>query len=307
MFISTTDYHRKPLMFFSVEGEGEGGGGGQNESWRDSLPDELKGDASLADVPDVATLAKNYVETKAMVGGSFRVPGEDAGAEDWDKFHSRLMTSVPSLMFKPLADDAEGLEKVYDQMGRPAKADEYKIPEVDDKGLKLDMSLATDFKGIAHKYGLNQKQFNGIVEDLTGASIVKAEEARSVVDADVKKLLDEWGPVAYEPNLKLAIVGAEKTGAPDGIVGALKSGNPPYGLTKWLHQVATTLGDGEGNPLVTDTGTGQVLTPLDAKEQMSEMRRNADHPLNNPSYPGHGAALKKFSDLALLAHPEARV
>lgn len=299
------DYHRVPLGIFSMaEGDG-GGGGGQGESWRDELPDDLKANPSLIDVPDVATLAKNFVETKAMVGNSFRLPGEDAGEEDWTKFHTNLMEKVPSLMFKPKADDKDGMEKIYDQLGRPEKSDAYEIPTIEDKGVKLDMSLAEEFKGIAHKYGLNQKQFDGVVKGLTGVSVTKAAEIGALVDADVQKLITEWGS-AYEKNLKLAIAGAERTKAPVKLVSLLKSGKPPSDLAKYFHGVATTLGDGEGNPLVHDSGTGEVMTPNEAKLMMSEMRRNKEHPLNVPSDPAHQSALDKYKTLSESAFPEAR-
>ncbi len=91
----------RPLGIFFKDGDDEGGGGGGQDDWKDTLPDDLKTNASLLDVPDVATLAKRFIDTKAMVGNSFRVPGEDASTEDWGKFNTNLIEKVPALMFKP--------------------------------------------------------------------------------------------------------------------------------------------------------------------------------------------------------------
>jgi len=292
MFITRILDSHQPLMFFAKDGDDDGGGGG-GQDWRESLPDDLKTDASLADVPDVATLAKRFVDTKAMVGGSFRVPSEDAGKEDWTKFHQSLMDKVPSLMFKPDTSDVDAMGKVYDQLGRPEKPEVYEVPKIDDQGIELDMSLAEDFKTIAHKHGLNQRH------------IAKSLEVRAGVDADVKALVTDWG-VAYDKNIKLAVAGAEKTGAPKQLVALLKSAFPPSDLAKYFHSIATTLGDGEGNPLVTDDSTGNVVTPNEAQRQMQEMRSNKEHPLNNPANPAHGVAMSKFKALAQAAFHEAR-
>jgi len=304
MFLTRLDSH-KPLGIFFKDGDGEGGGGGGGQDWKDSLPDELKTDASLADVPDVATLAKRFVDTKAMVGGSFRVPSEEAGKEDWATFHASLMQKVPSLMFKPDTSDTDAMGRVYDQLGRPEKPETYTLPEIDSQGLELDMGLAEEFKGIAHKHGLNQRQYEGIVEELTGATIVKSLEARGKVNADVKALADEWG-VAYDKNMKLAVAGAERTKAPKQLISLLKSPFPPSDLAKYFHSIATTLGDGEGNPLVTDATSNSVMTPLEAQRQMQEMRANKEHPINNPGDPTHAAAMARFKTLANAAFTEAR-
>jgi hypothetical protein len=274
-------------------------------TWKDDLPEELKDNPTLQDVPDVATLAKRFVDTKSMVGRSVRIPGEDASQEDWDKFNQTLTEKVPGLMVKPDTTDDTVMSTLYDQLGRPEDADKYELPEIDSQGIELDMSLADNFKGIAHKYGLNQKQFKGIVEELTGVSVEKALDARAKADLDAKALVDDWG-LAYEKNVKLAIAAAERTDAPLPMQEMLKKGSAPSDLYKYFHYIATTIGDGEGNPLVADAGTGGIVTPNEAKLQMSEMRRNSNHPLNHPSDPGHQAALEKYKKLAEAAFPEAQ-
>lgn len=298
------DSYTKPLGIFMKDGDddGGGGGGGQDSDWKDSLPDELKTDASLLDVPDVATLAKRFVDTKAMVGNSFRVPGEGAGKEDWDKFTKNLMDKVPNLMYKPDASDKEALETIYDQMGRPEKPEEYEVPEIDDQGLTLNMDMADPFKQIAHKYGLNKQQYQGVIKDLTEVSINAALESRSNVDADVKSLVDEWG-MAYERNKSAAIAIAKQTGAPENIVNLVSSATPPSELVKYFYGLSASL-KGEGLNLSGDQGSGGHLTPTEAQEQMSEMRRNPDHPLNVVSDPGHANALARYKGLAKYAYPK---
>ena len=55
--------------------------------WRDSLPGDIR---SSIDVESVEDLAKGYVNAQQMIGGSIRIPGKEAGKEDWDKFYSAM-------------------------------------------------------------------------------------------------------------------------------------------------------------------------------------------------------------------------
>ena len=50
-------------------------------TWRDTLPDDLKADPSLATVPDVQTLAKNYLETKKAFGSEKMLRPQPTWAE----------------------------------------------------------------------------------------------------------------------------------------------------------------------------------------------------------------------------------
>src|SRR3990172_11892156 len=64
--------------------------------WRAALPADLQADKSLEqfkgkDWAEVGpTLAKGYVETKKMVGGSLKVPKEDATPEEQAAFYTAL-------------------------------------------------------------------------------------------------------------------------------------------------------------------------------------------------------------------------
>ena len=59
--------------------------------WRSALPLEMRDSPSIADVPDLSTLVKNYENTKAMVGSSIRLPTEEAGAEDIAAIQQKLL------------------------------------------------------------------------------------------------------------------------------------------------------------------------------------------------------------------------
>ncbi len=296
------DSHARPLGIFMKDEGGEGGGGGgQGDDWRLQLPEELRNNPSISDTPDIATLAKRFIDTKALVGKSLRLPSEEAGDEDWNKFYDDLMGKVPTLMRKPDLTDKVALERIYEQLGKPGEADAYTIPEIDNQGVNVDKGVIEKFKQIAFENGLSQTQFDNVVKSLTGDSIQQALEMQKRIDEDVQSLVKEWG-AAYDKNLSIARAVAKKLGTPDFLMQPLLSGTPPSSSAKFFYSLAESIGK-EGTEIIDNSGDDDVMTPAEAQMQMSEMRRNRDNPLNIPGDPGHKAALVKYQKLAHLAYP----
>src|SRR3990170_5621200 len=116
--------------------------------WRAALPADLQADKSLEqfkgkDWAEVGpTLAKGYVETKKMVGGSLKIPKEDATPEEVAAFYTAL--------------------------GRPETPDKYdtKIPEFPpDAGVPpLDQVAFRDFLAVSHGAGLTAKQVQAVMD-----------------------------------------------------------------------------------------------------------------------------------------------
>lgn len=72
-----------------------GGTNGAATSWRDSLPDDLKGDPTLAKYSDVANLAKAYLHAQQAIGKKGIIkPAANATPEEWKSFREAL--GVPS-------------------------------------------------------------------------------------------------------------------------------------------------------------------------------------------------------------------
>lgn len=159
--------------------------------WRAALPDDLKADKSLEqfkgkDWAEVGpTLAKGYVETKKMVGGSLKVPKEDATPEEWGAFYTAL--------------------------GRPESPDKYgtKVPEFPpEAGVPpLDQVAFTEFLGVSHAAGLTAKQVQAVMDWYGGFTLANVDkftefqaQHRKVAETTLKK---EWG-AAYSRNVQLA-------------------------------------------------------------------------------------------------------
>jgi hypothetical protein len=159
--------------------------------WRAALPDDLKAEKSLEqfkgkDWTEVGpTLAKGYVETKKMVGGSLKLPKEDATPEERAAFYTAL--------------------------GRPESPDKYavKAPEFPaEAGIPpLDQAALGDFLGTFHELGLTSAQAQGILDKYGDYTLQTADkftefnaQNRKVAEASLKK---EWG-AAYPRNVQLA-------------------------------------------------------------------------------------------------------
>lgn len=135
-------------------GTGEGAGEGQGTpTWRETYlaEQDFRDDPSLATIPDVPTLAKNYLFTKKKVGEKGIIPPKpDASPEEWQEFFA----AVP----RP-ADDASLEVKAAFQkfMGAPETAEVYNesiaIPDDFPKEFVQD-GLIDDFKKAAFEAGI---------------------------------------------------------------------------------------------------------------------------------------------------------
>lgn len=105
----------------------------ETKSFLDTLPENLKNEPSLKDFKDINGLANSYINANKMLGNRISVPNDKSTPEEWNKFYSKL--------------------------GRPEAIDKYTIPE----GLE-ETELLTNFKQLAFDKGLNDKQFNEIVD-----------------------------------------------------------------------------------------------------------------------------------------------
>ena len=69
-----------------------------DQDWRETLPEEMRADPALKDIPDVVTLAKAFRDTKAMVGASVRLPAADADEAARAEFLEKIKERAPDLV-----------------------------------------------------------------------------------------------------------------------------------------------------------------------------------------------------------------
>lgn len=305
-----------PRLAHAAAGD-EGGGGGQGNggsgdgeggqtAWSNNLPEDVQGWDEVKNSDSPEKFWDQMVNMRSRMGSSIRIPGEDAGTEDMSTFHEKLRTKVPGLMVTPDFEKDDTLQDLYTKMGRPAEAKEYIIPEFKDSMGKeipgLDLSLAEEFKDMAHKAGLSQAKYADIVSSITKGNIAKYEQLIEAQQADHDKLSQEWG-VAHERNSKIVENFIAKSNAPESVTTAMKNGLMDRNTMVWLHQIATqTLG--KGADFQGDTSNSGVMTPDEATLKISEIRNNKEHPYHRRSDPGHAAAMQLMRSLYLLKNPK---
>jgi hypothetical protein len=159
----------------------EPSGSGQQDNgfsldWKAALLSaEHRDDPSLRDIRDVDSLAKGYIHQRRQLGSSIRIPGEAAPQEEWAAFYTKL--------------------------GRPKDAASYEYNEQHlPEGVKLHSDFETRLRELAHEYGLNNKQFQGLV-GLSGQIVREADNLRAGQEEQerldgVKELQRMFGPSA---------------------------------------------------------------------------------------------------------------
>ena len=120
-----------------------------NETWQSKLPEDLKANETLAQfkndenmIPMPITMAKSYVHSRSLIGAdTIKMPKTD---EEW--------------------------ETHYTALGRPETAEQYLMQFAEDVNPALQDSLkkdATWFRGVAHKFGLTDKQATNMFKEFT--------------------------------------------------------------------------------------------------------------------------------------------
>jgi hypothetical protein len=253
----------------------------QQEDWRSSLPEDLRGAKSLEGVADVNSLAKQFVDLQAHLGTSIRIPGEDAGEDAIKAFHEKIMSKT-NLMLKPETEDDVGA--IMRSLGAPDEASGYELPDSD-----IDYS---NLQSIAHKAGLTKKQFESIISDVSAHDAESMELSQAELVESRKAVEKEWGN-AFDRNSKEAIALLEVTKAPASVIQQAKDGKINGEALSWFYSLASRLGAGEGVNASGDEGGSLVMTPAEAQAQLDEV-------MNNPIYSDVGHSRhKEFQDKAM--------
>lgn len=206
-----------------------GGGGGTD--WKATLPEDLRASPSLADIQDIPSLAKSFVNAQSLIGRKrLPLPEKNWGDKEWDD--------------------------LYGQLGRPQTPDKYGVPEFQfEEGLSVAPELVDKAKLQFHKLGLSERQAKGILEFYFGMENDRYKETkgtstseRSAAEEALKK---QYGD-KYDSKLALAKSAIAKFGDQEGqflkYLDESKLGNDPR-LVAFLVKVAETLNeDSTGNP-----------------------------------------------------------
>lgn len=284
------------------EGDPDKGGSEGDPTFNDSLPEDLRSNESLANFKDIGSLAKSYVETKAMQGNSIRIPSEEASDEDRKAFNEKLISQMPSLMLKPDFENAEQSNEFYRTLGMPEEANGYEMPKVE--GIEMPEERGVALAKIAHEAGLSKGQFNKVMEAALQLDVQAAEDQATNLQEEAKALHTEWG-MAFDERKNMVTAVAKHTGAPDRLIAAIEADEAGVETMQWLLKMSAFV-KGESNEIGTQTGDDSQggdskMTPSEARGMISDIQANKKHPYWNQNDPAHGDALKKMVELQTAA------
>lgn len=214
--------------------------------WRAGLSDDLKADKSLADVPDVSTLARRFVDTKKLVGakldGMVRVPGKDATPEERTAFNTAR--------------------------GVPDSPDGYDLTPL--KGLPVDEGRAKNFLVAAHKLGYTNEQAVGLVQWAVDAEQRELGRKHEGYLAGQDTLVDEWGELLFNRRSQQVERLLKQYAPPEYLahLTATKEISHP-GLLKMLAPIAQQFAESRG---LVDGDSGGGETAAEVATKITDMR-----------------------------------
>lgn len=240
-------------------------------SWRDTLPDDLKGESSLANFQTPEALAKSYVHLrKASSSEKINVPNQYATEDDW--------------------------KEIYTKLGLPAKPEEYKV---DTKGLQIPEEALKEFIPVAHKAGILPKQARALMEwdQARAAAAAEAQaKAQEATKAEaVKTLKTEWGQ-AFERNIQRGERVLQENGSPELVEALTTSGlnfNPA--VVKFLAK----LGEQYDEATLPGKASGSMVRSPDEARREWETIQGAgmSHPFFDTKHPAHDRAVQEVNHL----------
>ena len=235
----------------------------ESESWWESLPDELRNDEHVQRYKTPADAAKALVEGRKALSNAIQLPGKDASAEDLAKF--------------------------YNQLGRPASAEGYELPEIE--GYEFSDADRESLKGMqefAHRIGLSKSQFAHMLGWQTETALATANadrQAQAKAAAQGFKALDEaWG-VARDENYAIASKAKVLIGLSDKELDALGdalSTEPGKGhalIVQALHRIGSKTMEGDLGGALDRDAPGELAgrTVGELKDMHAAMMREPNY------------------------------
>jgi hypothetical protein len=177
-----------------------GNGAAPPASWRETLPEDIRSDATLGKYSDINNLARAHIELQKKFGqkGIFK-PGPNASAEEIKSFRESL--------------------------GIPTEVTKYDLGKFD--GVEVPQPVQEWAKKVGADNGIEPAAMNKVISDwmkvdATNKATEKAQADQKTTQ-NLNTLKKEWGD-AYDGNLKKANFAAEKMGGKDFVAALVEAG-----------------------------------------------------------------------------------
>ncbi len=261
---------------------GQTGSASASSGWRESIPQEIRGEKSFdvfkgKDWNEVGpVMAKSFVDSQKMIGGSIRLPKQDATPEEKQKFN----------------------DEIYTKLGRPGKPEEYQFQRPTFGEGQWDANLEKSFLGLAHKMGLNHGQVQELVNFEANRIQSGLQNNTKAREDNVNKLKTEWG-TDFPRRAELSKRAFTQIATEAGILNEAKEffinsglGDHPIPL-KIFHVVGEMLAESG----FIDGRVSGAANADEVKAKIDAMFLDSKHPLNDISHPKHKQAVEEYTNL----------
>jgi len=167
-------------------------------------------------------------------------------------------------------DDAEGWNRVYDRLGRPATAQDYKLPVPDGLDTKFSEQASAKF----HELGLTAKQGQALADwwnqTQTATMEAQLQQYNAQAEQQLSELRSEWGQ-AFDENLELGRRAAREYGLDEQSLTKIENALG----TKQLMELMARIGrnQGEASFVAPDSrGTTFGMTPAAAQQRIATLK-----------------------------------
>lgn len=246
-----------------------------NGAWYDSIEDsDLKGYLQNKGWKDPTELAVGYRNLEKLVG------------------HEKVPLPKGT-------DDAEGWARVYDALGRPKAAGDYKLALPEGADPKFAQAAAEKF----HELGLNGRQAAALADwwNTQASSMTEAQQqAQSqATEQQLTQLKQEWGQ-AWEENVEMGRRAARQFGLDESKLTALENAFGTAEMLKFMSKIGRGLGEhtfesGRG-------GNTFGMTPEAARQRISALQQDGD--FVSKYLNGNADARAEMQKLMSAAYPE---
>jgi hypothetical protein len=241
-------------------------------SWRDSLPEKIRGEKTLTKFKDASALAESYINLEKHAGGAIKVPGENATEAEWNAFYEKA-----------------GVPKDTAGYGIDFKA--LKVPE----GAIFDEAQFGHLLNWTRSQGFNKRQTNAIIDRYFQAEQArldaKAQTSSTTAETALGEMRKEWGALT-DRNVALVQRGVAEFGGTDFAQYLDESGlgNDPR-FMKFAFKVF--------QPMMEDgliKGENLGMKSADAKVEIEKLMKDPGWIKGDPSI------IEKIRELTSLAH-----
>ena len=244
-------------------------------NWYDAIEDgELKGYVQNKGWKDPVELANGYKNLEKLLGGE-------------------------KLPMPKGADDKEGWARVYDAMGRPKSAEEYKLPVPQGDSGEFAKQAASKF----HELGISQQQAEALSSwwNEQQQALVTGQQTQSQEKTvqDMTALKSEWGQ-AYDENINLGQRAVREFGLDQAKLEGLEQAWGTKGMLEFMAKIGRGLTEHTFEGGKTTQGFG--MTPEAAKDRIAALRNDSEWASKYMN--GNADAQAELKKLMAVAYPE---